>query len=151
MQDAWSRRHLLRAVRPDRLQINQEYLLVRIYDVATTTYEDTFLGIVKVVNLSAPDRLADFEHRHALLLSMVEVASTPWPDLYSLPHWFSTFANDNGTTFPIQFRFYAYPLRRDELLVAQEIISVLVGSPPPHVHEYSDELPSTRECFLALH
>ena len=152
MQHAWANRHLLRAVRPHELVPGNEYLLVRLQDMTTMTLQDTLIGTVRVVTTVTPERLEDYEHRHAILLAMVKISHTLTYKWFCQMYrdWFTTFACDAGTTFPIRYRFYEFPLRRDELRVAAEIIGVLIGSPAPHVRPYDPSLPSTRDGFLSL-
>jgi hypothetical protein len=152
MQDAWERRHLLRAVRPDDLIVGRHYLLVRLEDETTMTLRDTLIGTVRVVTTTVPETLQHDEHRRAILLATVKMSPTLTYKWYCRMYrdWFTAFACGAGTTFPIRYRFYEFPLRRDDLRVAAEIIGVLVGSPAPHVKMYDPSLPSTQEGFLAL-
>jgi len=152
MQDAWANRHLLRAVRPNDLVPGRQYLMVRLEDITTMTLQDTLIGTVRVITTVTPESLEHHEHRHAILLAKVKLSHTLTYKWYCQMYrdWFSTFACDAGTTFPIRYRFYEFPLRRDDLRVASEIISVLVGSPMPHVRAYDPSLPSTQDGFLSL-
>jgi hypothetical protein len=120
--------------------------------MATMTLQDTLIGTVRVVTTVTPERLEDFEHRRAILLAMVKMSYMLTYKWYCQMYrdWFTTFACDAETTFPIRYRFYEYPLRRDDLRVAAEIMGVLVGSPAPHVRVFDPSLPSTQEGFLSL-
>lgn len=145
MHKAWLAGRL-RAVHPYALVDKTTYVVERVKDKGTLTKEDTFIGLMQVDCIA---RLTnECAYPNVALLIPVELNAYLNPN-YSARYAnsVSVFLNNTPRTFPVRYRFYEWPMQRDALCTARELIGELVGSPSPNVRPYDTR--SVRDCFLS--
>ena len=136
----------LRAVHPYALVVKHTYVIERVRDRATLTKENTFIGLMQVDCIARLTQ--DCLYPNVALLIPVELNAYLNP-IYSARYAnsVSVFLNNTPRTFPVRYRFYEWPMQRDALCSARELVGVLIGSPSPNVRPCDGR--SVRDCFLA--